>query len=385
MVLEATDIAINAGLDDTSSKETAMNESIYYDPSSILGSPSPVNMTVGARGIGKTYGFLKAFTKAYLKTGAKFIYLRRYQTEIDDLMKVENGIIGGLVGNNEFPNKVLRVYGDWIQISDPPTYVDVKGRRVAKYSWETYGYIMALSTAQNRKGSEDKDIKYIFFDEFIREQKVPGYLPGEVNMLMNLWETYDRRESRVRIVMASNSVSIVNPYFEAWGIKDYAPGLYRYKRGRSSVTLEIPDSSKYKAAKRDSTISAFTEGTAYASYAGDNEFKDNTDYLIGKKTSRSHYMWAIKAMGKTYAIWMDVEGGCYYCCSKVPKDNAHPIAVILREDASPNTIMLERSDFHLKVLVKSLSRGNIFFESATMREEVMNILALVGYGCASRR
>ena len=362
-----------------------MTESIYYDPSSILGSPSPVNMVVGARGIGKTYSLLKAFTKAYIKTGAKFIYLRRYQTEIDDLMKVENGIIGGLVGNNEFPNKVLRVYGDWIQMSDPPTYVDVKGKRVAKYDWKTYGYIMALSTAQNRKGSEDKDIKYIFFDEFIREQKVPGYLAGEVNILMNLWETYDRRESRVKIVMASNSVSIVNPYFEAWGIKDYTPGLYRYKRGRSSVTLEIPDSTKYKAAKRDSTISAFTEGTTYDSYASGNEFKDNTDYLVGKKTPRAHFMWAIKAMGKTYAIWLDVEGGCYYCCSKVPKDNEFPIAVILREDASPNTVMLERSDYHLKILVKSLSRGNILFESATMREEVMNVLALVGYGCAARR
>ena len=54
---------------------------MYWNIKNSLSHNCLFNFIVGDRGVGKTYGCKKWAIEDFLKTGAQFIYLRRYQTE----------------------------------------------------------------------------------------------------------------------------------------------------------------------------------------------------------------------------------------------------------------------------------------------------------------
>lgn len=64
-----------------------LDSSIYYNYDRVFSYNSLLNIIIGERGVGKSYGLKKHCIKNFLKTGHQFIYLRRYETEIKKLMK----------------------------------------------------------------------------------------------------------------------------------------------------------------------------------------------------------------------------------------------------------------------------------------------------------
>ena len=57
-------------------------KSLYLDYNKICSYNAMVNMIIGGRGIGKSYGAKKMVMKNFLKRGEEFIYLRRYKQEL---------------------------------------------------------------------------------------------------------------------------------------------------------------------------------------------------------------------------------------------------------------------------------------------------------------
>ena len=70
---------------------------MYWNIKNSLSHNCLFNFIVGDRGVGKTYGCKKWAIEDFLKTGAQFIYLRRYQTE--------------LKRTNKFFDDILLLYG----------------------------------------------------------------------------------------------------------------------------------------------------------------------------------------------------------------------------------------------------------------------------------
>ena len=58
---------------------------MYWDIGKPLSYNALFNFIVGARGTGKTYGFKQWAIKDFLKTGAQFVYVRRYKQEMKDI------------------------------------------------------------------------------------------------------------------------------------------------------------------------------------------------------------------------------------------------------------------------------------------------------------
>ena len=87
-----------------------------------------------------------------------------------------------------------------------------------KPKWQNLGQMYALTSFDSLKGATTANNTLMVLDEFIKEKRVPPYPSGCVDMLMNMWETFDRRENRVILVGLANNADLVNPLFQAWGI-----------------------------------------------------------------------------------------------------------------------------------------------------------------------
>ena len=55
---------------------------IFYDFNKILSYNAFLNIIIGERGVGKTYGSKKYVINRFLKKGKQFVYIRRYETDL---------------------------------------------------------------------------------------------------------------------------------------------------------------------------------------------------------------------------------------------------------------------------------------------------------------
>lgn len=161
-----------------------MENNFYYNYDKVLSYNALLNMLIGERGVGKTYGASKMVTKKFLKKGEEFAYIRRYKSE---LKKSVPKFFDGLQNNNEFPEHNLYAKNNIF-------YCDNK----------QFGYAMTLSTAQDLKGTEFSKVTTIIFDEFIIEEgQKKYYLKNEVDIFLGLIETLARMRN-IKVFMLAN-------------------------------------------------------------------------------------------------------------------------------------------------------------------------------------
>ena len=166
---------------------------MYYDYQQILSYNALLNLLIGERGVGKTYGATKFVVDDFKKRGNEFAYIRRYKSE---LKKSVPNFFSAVNSNNEFPNNHLYSKGNNFYCDDV-----------------NFGYAMTLATAQDLKSVNFSKVKTIIFDEFIIEEgQKKYYLKNEVFIFLNLIETISRLRD-VRVFMLANSASSTNPYF----------------------------------------------------------------------------------------------------------------------------------------------------------------------------
>ena len=158
---------------------------IYFNSNKILSYNAFLNIIIGERGVGKTYGISKFVTNQFLKNKHQFAYIRRYKS---DLKQSVPTFYNALKNNNEFKNHNL--FSEHNKF-----YVDN----------QESGYAMTLSTAQDLKSSNFDKVKYIIFDEFIIDEgQKKYYLKNEVMIFLNLIETIARMRDVV-IFMLGNA------------------------------------------------------------------------------------------------------------------------------------------------------------------------------------
>ena len=104
---------------------------MYYDYHKILSYNALLNILIGERGVGKTYGATKLVINKFLKKGEEFAYIRRYKPE---LQKAVPHFFESVNSNNEFPEHHLYTKNNRFFCDD-----------------SCFGYAMTLSTAQDLK------------------------------------------------------------------------------------------------------------------------------------------------------------------------------------------------------------------------------------------
>lgn len=168
------------------------------------------NLIFGARSDGKSYQVKhKMAVVKYVKTGRRFILLRRWAEEIKpekieqyfsdvDVTTLTGGRYNCIV---MFKKQLFFAYYD---------FESGKTKR-----GEKIGYVMSLNAEQHYAGASYLDVDDIIYEEFFA--RTP-YLPGEPDKLVNLWSTVDRKRFTTKIWCVGNTISRVCPYIPEWGL-----------------------------------------------------------------------------------------------------------------------------------------------------------------------
>lgn len=170
------------------------------------------NLAFGSRSDGKSYQVkYKKMVGKYLKTGRRFILLRRWNEEIRS-EKIEQyftdvdvaGLTNGQYNCIEMHKKQL-----YLANYDFENGKTTRGEKI--------GYVMALNSEQHYAGASYLDVDDIIFEEFIA--RTPYIGGSEPDKLVNLWSTVDRKRYTTRIWMLGNTISRVCPYINEWGLR----------------------------------------------------------------------------------------------------------------------------------------------------------------------
>lgn len=334
----------------------------YYDGAKLIGYGAPVNIVIGERSEGKTYYFKRRGIRNFLNKGQTWVYCRRYNNTLKAMLD-KHDFFGDIKRNNEFPGVEFRVDGRTMQL-----------RQEGEKAWHTFGFFTALSQAQTYKGTTDATCSMLVYDEFINELRTPGYLPNEPTILMNYWETLDRREDRVKIFMLANAADMVNPFFLEWGIVLDKPGFRRYRGGM--LVVQWDDNPGFAEHAADSNIGRFTAGTGYDTYARGNVFIGSGSEFCEDKPQGARPVCGLRFKDQLFGVWKDAQTGRYFITRKVP--NGTMLFALTTADHRPNIIMLEQADPFLKALVQHYRFGMLFFDKPATRENFMNALRLLG-------
>lgn len=336
-----------------------------------MGSGCAINIVTGARSFGKTYGWKKACIKDYIKSGHTWGYLRTFDQEIKDIVADgPEAFFSDIMRNDEFPGYKFRCMGRTMQIGKIGEDGEVE-------KWETMGQLLALTKAQSYKGKSVANMHYVVFDEFIRETRVPPYPKNCVEQLLNLWETLDRREDRIKIVMLANAADVVNPYFVAWHITP--PPVGQTKRvpvGRAQVFVQNCWSKAFEQAADKSNIGMLTAGSAYAAYAQKNQFRNDDRTFIKKRPKRAAATQNVRWGHSTFSLWASIDDGSIYVCEGAAAGKS--TYALMREDAEPDILMIERNEPLLKAWGRYFRQGRMLFENVKVRERFCEVLALCG-------
>lgn len=183
---------------------------IHYDLSELELKDADFNLIQGEKGNGKSYQVKhKRAVLKYLRTGKRFIYLRRWKEEITT-DKVEayfadvdiNKLTGGQYNCITTWRKQL-----FLSFYDSEKMSTKRGEKI--------GYVMALSREQNFSGGSFLDVEDIIFEEFISRD---DYVANEPLKLMYLYSTVDRKRHKVKVWMCGNTVSKICPYVQDWNL-----------------------------------------------------------------------------------------------------------------------------------------------------------------------
>ena len=142
----------------------------FYNIQKLLSYNSILNLVIGGRGIGKTFASKKFCLERFLKYGEQSIYLRRRETELQELDKEKfftTELLSQVFDGFELLENKTSRGGSTIKFkyngSNEEQIFHLNSRRI-KLNKEVVFYLKALSTGIKLKGSEYDEVNTILFD-----------------------------------------------------------------------------------------------------------------------------------------------------------------------------------------------------------------------------
>jgi hypothetical protein len=326
---------------------------MFYDPHDLLTHNALFSFVIGNRGAGKTYSFKRWAIKDFLKTGAQFIYLRRYKTEFDDFKNFFADV------SQEFPDVEFEVKGKLLFINQ-----------------QLAGYGVALSTALTKKSVSYHLVNKIGFDEFVIDSKVIHYLSNEVTMFLEFYETVARMRDNVRALFLSNAVSVVNPYFLYWNLRP--KGNKRFTK-QGHLLIEFVKNQEFMDAKYKTRFGQIIKGTKYGDYAVENRYLKDNENFVEKKTGGSRFEFSIVYNEHTYGFWTDYKAGL--CFVSYDFDPSSSLQFVLTDsEHKPNMMLIKSANRShlLKGAIAAYEGGWLRFEDMQIKNQCIEMFTLLG-------
>lgn len=335
----------------------------YYNGSKVLSYGTSFIFCLGNRSGGKSFFWKSYALKRFIKHKEKFIYIRRYK---NDLKKTAKNFFKDIAFM--FPDHVL-------EYKNGEYFVD----------GEQAGIKMALNEGEQNKSNSLSEYCTLIFDEFLnRRERYIGGRNGkeEVEACLDLYLTVARGNGKyirdnVKFIFIANALSTVNPYFLYFKIDRMIQKNTKFLKqpGGLGWVVEIYKNEKAADAIRSSKVGDLINGTAYESYALDNDFLLDDEEFIGTPPSACRYQCTMRYAGKKFGLWKDSRENMFYVNEKI--DPSCRIVYSLDVDShTVSSVLSNRSSLFFKALDKSFRSGQIRFSSQLAKNAILIYLKL---------
>ena len=352
-----------------------IDKSIFWDIGKTLTHNMLVNVIVGNRGGGKSWGSKKRAIDNFIKRKEQFGYIRRYK---DDLKRPMEQFFKDI--EHEYPDHEFKVEGEKFFIRLKPA--NEKEKWTEK---DIAGYGFQLSTAANKKSISYPDVTLLIFDEFLIEKGNQRYIPNEPEKLLNLYETVARPGTghpRVVLFLLANAISITNPYFLYWGLRmpqnRDKNGKYIWKHPTRPILVEDVRNQAFIDKKKNTEFGRLVEGTNYAEYSIENKFLLDSDAFIERKSSKARYYFTFIYKDNQFGVWVDMAEGKMWVSEDIDPSYILVYALTLK-DHKPNTMLLKTKgrSGHFKTFIENYKMGNVYFENMNIKNMCYEVIQMV--------
>ena len=327
---------------------------MWYDLGQTLSYNCLFNMVIGNRGCGKSYGLKKRAIKQFKEKGHQFVYLRRFQEEIDETAEQ---YFDDVIANNEFPDDVIEYKGGHYFING-----------------QLAGYSMALTKAKSYKSIAFPLVYLIIFDEFLIEDTgYTRYLKNEVKQFLGFYMSIDRYRGCIVFFLA-NSVTMVNPYTMYWNLTlPYGSDIVR----KGDILLQLVQNKEYIENRKQTRFGKLIAGTDFEEYAIENKFIQDSKTFLKKKTEKSQYYFTFIYKAENFGVWIDYKEGQIFVSQNIDPSCKLVYSVTV-EDHSPNTLLLRQINKspYFKTFIDNYKMGNVYFESQKIKNIVYEVIKL---------
>lgn len=238
------------------------------------------------------------------------------------------------------------------------------------------GFCVPLSLASKIKKYSPifSSVRHMFFDEYQDEDS--RYLADEVSKLMSIHTTVARGDGKqvryVPLYMASNTVSMLNPYYSALGINKMLKKDTKILRGDGWV-FEKTYNENAKEAFQEAGFNKAFKKSKYFDYASQNVYLNDNLALIETPSGYANYFMSVKYNGAWYNFRKYSD--CMYCAKG--HDETYPIRVCINvtDVVDDRAIKIGTNDYLIQTLRQWFDRGVMRFENLECKNMTLDLLA----------
>lgn len=353
----------------------------YYDGTKLLsmkdlnGNTPEIYMVTTNRTGGKTTWFNRWAVKRFLTKGEKFCLVMRFNYELDDIANKFFRDINTLF----FPGYVMesksKSHGIYHNLYIAP--FDATVNDVEQLEWEECGYAISLNSADQIKKISHllSDTSVMIFDEFQSESN--HYCADEVQKLISIHTSIARGQGKqvkyVPVIMISNPVSLINPYYVALGITDRLRTDTKFLKGNGFVLEQGYNETAAQAQISSGFNQAFAD-QKYVAYAAQNVYLNDNNTFIEKPSGFSTYVCTLRYENTDYGVRTYPESGIVYCDTNADRTDKRKLAVST-SDHGINYVMLRSNDSLVNLLRFYFDKGCFRFKNLKCKEAILKAIS----------
>lgn len=339
----------------------------YYDGTKILSmldinrkQPELYMISTNRTG-GKTTYFNRLMLNRFINKNKKFALLYRFNYEIEDAADTFFKDIKELFFPNDemtsktFSKNFVSLFFNGIECG--------------------YGIPLNAANLVKKKSHFFSDVDAILFDEFQSEDDV--YLPDEITKFLSVHTSIARGRGKqhryVPVYMISNPVSIINPYYNAFGITERLTDETRFLRGDGFV-VEQGFVEAAAEAQKESGIYRALKDQQYSKFNVDGIYLNDNKSFIERPQGKSEYWLTIRCKNVDYGLHLYESLGIMYVDKNV--DRTYPMKIsVTTEDMKINYITLKANRMVLERLRYFFHHGAFRFKDLSCKQAILIALS----------
>lgn len=322
-----------------------------------------IYMACSNRDAGKTTYFNRYCVNRFIKHKEKFVILNRFNYELDDCADTFFKNIGNLFFKGYTMTNKSMANGVYHNL-----YLN----------GENCGYAVSINNSDQikKKSHLMSDAVRGIFDEF--QSETYNYCPNEIVKFQSVHTSLARGgDAQVKyfpIIMMSNLVSLINPYFTEFNIGGRINKDTKFLRGDGFV-LEINLNESAKKAQEESGFNRAFGSSQYNRYLKESVYLLDNYAFVDKPKGEGRYISTFIVDNTMYAIrCYDIEN-IIYVDTNVDVTFKHKIAVTT-SDHMINTIMLDNNDMYLQKLRFYFKNGCVRFRDLKSKEAFILMIGM---------